>query len=403
MPHAARQITFGSVCSGIEAASMAWGPLGWRAAFLSEIEAAPRAVLAARHGAWDVGRADRADGPPLFADFTAIRVRHLRRLGVAMPDVLAGGTPCQSFSFAGKRQSLADARGNLSLAFVKLAHALDAARQHDGDTGLAVVWENVPGCLSTADNAFGCLLAAFVGADAPLCSPLERGRWSDAGMVAGPRARAAWRIFDAQYFGLAQRRRRVVLVVGFRNGPDPAAILFERAGVSGNPPARRQARQDLAGTLNARASGGGGLGTDFELGGGLIAEVAQIAIAINLRGRAGGSQMEVDDLASLRAAVGGSSRSYVQSATGSPAESDQRECRAVRRLTPVECERLQGFPDGYTLVEYPTANPKGRMMADGPRYKMLGNSWAVPLFAAIGQRLDAALRGLPLSGDIIVR
>ncbi|MBX9911226.1 MAG: DNA cytosine methyltransferase [Beijerinckiaceae bacterium] len=157
---------------------------------------------------------------------------------------------CQAFSFAGKRLSLEDARGNLTLAFAVLAHELA------GSHGLRnALWENVPGVLSTDDNAFGCFLGALVGADDALHLPSGIGRWPDAGMVAGPRARAAWRVLDAQYFGLAQRRERVFVVVDFGNGADPAAVLFEPQGLQGNSAPRREAGQVAAATVTASAGG----------------------------------------------------------------------------------------------------------------------------------------------------
>ena len=242
-----------SICSGIEAASAAVHALGWTPAGFAEIEAFPSAVLAERHGSNMPGEALSHNAPPNFGDFTRI---DLTRLGTV--DVLIGGTPCQAFSIAGRRLSLADARGNLTLSFVVLAHEL--ARSH----GLRNVWwENVPGVLSTADNAFGCFLGALVGSDAPCVSPLERGRWPDIGMVAGPAGRAAWRVLDAQYFGLAQRRRRVFVVADLGAGADPAAVLFEPQGLRGHPPARGEARQGTArdaaaGAGKRRAFGGGG-------------------------------------------------------------------------------------------------------------------------------------------------
>jgi len=247
---AVNAFSFLSVCSGIEAASAAWEPLGWRPALYSEIEDFPRRVLAFRNAAVPAQRWRRGtNGVPLWGDFTALRPRHLRRLGVALPNVLVGGTPCQAFSFAGRRKSLADARGNLTLAFARLAHALTAARTAAGLSGLIVVWENVPGVLSTPDNAFGCFLGELVGAGDALRVP-DGARWPDAGLASGPRARLAWRILDAQHFGLAQRRRRVFVVVDLGgSGIDPAAVLLEPRSLPGNPPAGVEARQDVAGMV----------------------------------------------------------------------------------------------------------------------------------------------------------
>ncbi len=174
-------LRFLSVCSGIEAASVAWHPLGWKAVAFSEIEKFPSAVL--KHHYPDV---------PNLGDFTKIDTKTLGRV-----DILAGGTPCQAFSVAGLRGGLNDERGNLTLKFVELAHELAA------NNGLRnAVWENVVGVLSDKGNAFGCFLAGLVGANAPI---KPTGRWTSAGMVSGPRGRAAWRVLDAQYFGVARK------------------------------------------------------------------------------------------------------------------------------------------------------------------------------------------------------
>lgn len=249
-------IRFGSVCSGIEAASVAWEPLGWKAAWLSEIEPFPRAVLA--HHYPDV---------PLYGDFTKLRND---AEAVADIDLLVGGTPCQAFSVAGLRQSLADDRGNLTLEFVRLADAIDDVRGERGQPGLTVVWENVPGVLSTKDNAFGCFLAALVGADAALVPPAGQ-RWTDAGMVVGPRRSAAWRVLDAQYFGLAQRRERVFVVASPRNGADPGAVLFEPEGVRRHS---APSRSEGAAVAALTANGVGTCGADDNQGqaGHLIAQ-----------------------------------------------------------------------------------------------------------------------------------
>ena len=261
-----------SVCSGIEAASVAWAPLGWKPLVLSEIEPFPREVLKVRHGAEDARFFRFGTGPLLWGDFTSIRRRFLARLGVDLADVdlLVGGTPCQAFSVAGLRQSLSDDRGNLSLEFVRLANAIDNLRRHRGKPSLFILWENVPGVLSVGDNAFGCFLGGMVGSDDPIVSPNKSG-WTDAGVVAGPKRCAAWRCLDAQHFGLAQRRKRVFMCA--RGGSDPwrcaDALLPIIDSMSWHSAPSREARQGVAGTLGARATAGGGLGTDFELGGGL--------------------------------------------------------------------------------------------------------------------------------------
>ncbi len=256
-------ITFGSVCSGIEAASVAWHPLGWRAAWLAEIEAFPCAVLA--HHYPDV---------PNLGDMTTIARRALTG-EVPAPDVFCGGTPCQAFSVAGLRNSLDDTRGNLTLKFVEIADAIDHVRVRRGEDECIVFWENVPGVLNTKDNAFGCFLAGLAGEDEPLVppgktpKPGQPWKWANAGAVYGPRRAVAWRTLDAQYFGVAQRRRRVFVVASARKGFDPAAVLFEWDGVRRDSAPNRSARE-VAPTIPARSSGGGGLGTDFDLDGGLI-------------------------------------------------------------------------------------------------------------------------------------
>lgn len=187
-------LTYLSVCDGIGAAHLAFSEQGWVCAGMSEIDESARAVLK-----WHY------PGVPLHGDF--------RKLIADPPDVgaLCGGTPCQAFSVAGKRESMADERGNLTLQFVLLANAIDALRRFAGKPGIWIMWENVPGVLSTSDNAFGCFLGALCGSGAAIHAPKERS-WPNAGVVDGPIRSAAWRVFDAQHFGLAQRRKRVFLL-----------------------------------------------------------------------------------------------------------------------------------------------------------------------------------------------
>ena len=432
--------TFGSVCSGIEAASVAWHPLGWRAAWLAEIEPFPCAVLA--HHYPEV---------PNLGDMNTIARRVLAG-EIPAPDVFCGGTPCQAFSVAGLRNSLDDVRGNLTLKFVEIADAIDHVRAGRGEDECIVFWENVPGVLSTKDNAFGCFLAGLAGEDDPLEPP--GGKWTNAGCVFGPKRAVAWRVLDAQYFGVAQRRRRVFVVASARKGFDPATVLFEFDGVRRDTAPSREARQ-TAPTIPARSTAGGGLGTDFDCDGGVItmahgqggaeigfdrgptltcnheAPIAAYGIrTANTSSNGWGIQEEVThtlDCAQGQCIAFPANLSGTQCASteelapsmGAANPTAVATAMQVRRLTPTECERLQGFPDGYTDIpwtEYQRIQKRaaktgtsfeaelkkrGKVLRgpgmpacpDGPRYKALGNSWAVPNVRWIGQRIEAMCCG----------
>lgn len=392
-------LRYGSVCSGIEAATAAWHPLGWRPAFFSETDAKARAVLSHHY-----------PGVPLHGDFTTIRKDEYGPI-----DLLVGGTPCQSFSVAGLRGGLDDDRGNLAIQYLRLADRLRPRW---------IVYENVPGLLSSKRGRdFGAILGAL--------AELGYG-W-------------AYRVLDAQYVrvdGLAravpQRRRRVFVVGHLGDWRRPAAVLFERASLSGHPPPRREAGKNPAPTLSARTRGGGRLGTDFDLDGGLTAYgggntsgLIDVATAVNAHGGPQGRldfESETFVIAfdckagaktvvaigeipgALRgagaggghAAIAFSCKDYGADATDTGATPTLRamghseshanaggqlaiaDGLAVRRLTPTECERLMGFPDGYTAVPW-----RGGTMADGPRYKLLGNSFAVNVARWIGRRIEA--------------
>ena len=433
-----------SICSGIEAASVAFEPLGWRPLAFSEIEAFPRAVL--QHHYPDT---------PLHGDFTVLKDEPW----IVDADMLCGGTPCQAFSVAGNRQSLADDRGNLTLQFVLLADAIDALRHDAGREPAWILWENVPGVLSTSDNAFGAFLGGLVGRSAPIPEPA--GGWTRAGVVDGPTRCAAWRTLDAQHFGLAQRRQRVFVLA--RGGAGRWAVADALLPIieSGrwHPAPSRPSREGVAPTISARTSGGGGLGTDFDLDGGLIPEVADTVtskwakgaevlqqgakdggncipvvmatgqagaevvsdgepsltcnhdapILMRMReGKDGGGKGPlVSEDQSLTLATGndqvlavrnggrdadmrpGRNGTTVQAGAMYTLQSEQQHAvmidMQVRRLTPVECEKLQGFPPGYTAIPW-RGKPES---PDGSRYKALGNSWAVPVVRYIGERIKA--------------
>jgi DNA (cytosine-5)-methyltransferase 1 len=355
-----------SVCSGIEAATVAWHSLGWQPLAFSEIEKFPRKILT--HHYPDV---------PLHGDFTVLREQEW----IKDADILVGGTPCQAFSVAGLRNSLDDDRGNLTLEFVRLADAIDNLQR----IGTIIVWENVPGVLSVKDNAFGCFLGALVGNDDPIVP--TGGKWTNAGMVMGPKRRAAWRVLDAQYFGVAQRRRRVFVIASARDDFDPAEVLFERKGLRRDTPPRRKSGEKITECTGTLTANGGGLnrpaGNANELDFCVPTYVAKTLTA-------GVGQRYDPETESLICGALGAWTGLSQGVQDASARHDSSPCAdrgqnmvnqsmAVRRLTPVECERLQGFPDDYTNISG---------AADGPRYKALGNSMAVPVMAWIGKRIN---------------
>lgn len=477
---------YGSVCSGIEAASKAWEPLGWKPAWFSEIEPFPSAVLA--HHWPEVSN---------LGDMTKI-ADAVRAGEVEAPDVLVGGTPCQAFSIAGLREGLSDDRGQLTLSYVELANAIDAKRRERGEPEAIIVWENVPGVLSSKDNAFGCFLAGLAGESSELQPAGEK--WTHAGCVSGPERVIAWRVLDAQFFGVAQRRRRVFVVASARKGFDPAAVLFELNSVRRDSAPRRETQKAVA-ALTARGVGTCGADDNQAQAGHLIAECANGDVSHTLKGEgfdgsedgtgrgvpvvafgggntsgnidvatactAHGVRMDFDtetfavhgtqdpdtnrelahtlgrnngqenaciafsykdngadvtsDLSpTIRA--GNHDKSHANSgqppaiciqhasigrhdAAGPQGKGYQEDVAftqdsrssadvvqygmQVRRLTPVECERLQGFPDNHTLISW-----RGKAAADcpdGPRYKAIGNSMAVPVMRWIGERIAAAL------------
>jgi DNA (cytosine-5)-methyltransferase 1 len=453
-----KDLRYGSICSGIETATVAWHPLGWEPAWFSELDAFPSEVLKHHY-----------PGVPNHGDFTQI-LRNPDHPARSVPlDLLVGGTPCQAFSVAGLRRGFDDDRGNLTLEFCRLVGLLRPRW---------VVWENVPGVLSIdGGRALGSILGAF--------RELGYG--------------FAYRILDAQHFGVPQRRRRVFLV-GHSGGDwrAPAAVLFEPEGVFGNPPKGSKTRKGASrGAATGAGADGGGVEQAFNshqdtcagtlrVGGnpptlarhsiitqGDIAGPLDASYYKGQGSRQGGerefvairrvahgeytddgtaSTLAVRDyksaadlmVASAReGAMAAETKTYRKSrraqsvddhetwvedetantlntfetgdvrttqsvvvptltAASNPSRSPQSSevtaqvadvfeaAYTVRRLTPVECERLQGFPDDYSQIPI-----KGKPAADGPRYKALGNSMAVPVMRWIGQRIakvDALLK-----------
>ena len=455
-----------SVCSGIEAATCAWHPLGWEPAAFSEIEPFPSEVL--NHHYPDV---------PNLGDMTKFEEWNLGTI-----DLLVGGTPCQSFSVAGLRKGLDDPRGNLMLTYLAIA------RKHRPRW---LVWENVPGVLSSnGGEDFASLLRGLV--------ELGYG-W-------------AYRVLDAQYVrthefprAVPQRRRRIFVVGYLGSWHRAAAVLFERHCLSGNPEPSRTKIQDIAsgiersshgdgvpetvGTLCADTHPGSYSGQDAYTGrliphpitepmvvhgtqdpiisnvafplatnqgqenavvyeyhpaDSRVREMGEVCQTMTQRWGTGGGNVPImsayrksrraqstedsetwvddgvantlnlfdqGDVRSTQAVVqtipihdqatrfsgkrgdkqDGKGNGFGVGQDGDPAptltKGDKHAVMnrlGVRRLTPLECERLQGFRDGYTAIPW-----KGKETPDGLRYKALGNSMAVNVMAWIGERIQA--------------
>lgn len=379
---------YGSICSGIEAATVAWEPLGWKAAWFSEIEAFPSAVLAER---W----------PEVvnLGDMTKIAAA-VRAGEVQAPDVMVGGTPCQAFSIAGLRNGLADARGQLTLSYVELANAIDDKRIERGEEEAIFVWENVPGVLTSHDNAFGCFLAGLAGESSEL-EP-SGGKWTHSGCVYGPQRAIAWIVKDAQYFGVAQRRKRVFVVASARKRFDPGQVLFESEGVRRDTPPSREPQSAVA-ALTARGVGTCGAddnqaqaGHLLAFGGGNTGGNIDVAACLTARGQR--IDFDVETFAVHGTQDPDTNRELAHTLGRNHGQENAiSNGMVVRRIMPVECERLQDFPDNHTLISW-----RGKEAAecpDGPRYRAIGNSMAVPVMRWLGERIAAALPVKKSAGD----
>lgn len=311
--------TVGSICSGIEAASVAWSPFGVSFKWFSEIAPFPSSVLNEKFPQIQ-NLGDMNEIPKL-----------IKGEEIDAPDLLCGGTPCQAFSYAGNQQGLNDDRGNLTLKFVDIIDVNDKIRKKHNQEPCVVFWENVEGVLSDKTNAFGCLVSTLAG----LKEVHLLKKWPSAGLLEGPKRNVAWRVLDAKYFGLPQQRRRLYVLAG---GKDfhPESILFE---VNKRVP-KQQPIFPLTITKN---------GHEYEIFR-QYSDCLYAAYGTKWNGNAAaynGSLFVVQD-------------------------------GKIRRLSPLECERLMGFPDNYTDI-------KGASRTN--RYQATGNSWAVPVVRWIGCRL----------------
>ena len=297
-------MTYLSVCSGIEATSVAWTPLGFRPIGFSEIESFPCELLKQKY-----------PNVKNYGDIT-----QYEKWNIGQFDILVGGTPCQSFSIAGKRGGTADERGALMYAYLGIVETYRPSW---------IIWENVPGVLSSNS---GYDFTSFL-----------------AGLEKCGYGWAYW-VLDAQYFGVPQRRRRVFVVGHSDNRTDLAAkVLFEPESLCGDIAAGSETQKE---TTDAIGKG------------------------VNYFRRGGNFKYHKDKkAATLRSSAASDCFDLVLA----------REKRYIRRLTPLECERLQGFLDNYTQIEW--RGKPADQCPDSLRYKAIGNSMAVPVMRWIGERI----------------
>lgn len=390
-----------SIFSGVEAATLAWEPLGWEPACFCEVDEFPSAVLRER---WpDV---------PNLGDITKVNwKRVVREHGAA--DLVVGGSPCQSFSVAGTRTGLDGASG-LMWEYVRCIREVKP---------YWILWENVPGALSSSHGEdFRCLLEALDALGYGL----------------------AWRILDAQFFGVAQRRERVYLVGRLGDVEGPCKVLFEPESLQWDTPSSREERAELAAGAGVGAEGSGGAlnpadpqskrvfspcGAAPTLSSGtgegmyiqpsvLCADPPVVAKTLKIRGGCdgGGKGPLVQEDVSATLGTGNDQTLFepvsfaanqrgelrLQGGDGDacgavPASQSGKQVQGVsdgyvvRRLTPRECERLMGMPDDWTKVPY--RGKSADECPDTPRYKAIGNSMAVNVMRWLGVRIDAINEG----------
>ena len=477
-------IRFGSVCSGVECASLASKDLGWTPAWFSEIDTFPSAVLAYHFP--DV---------PNLGDMTTIAER-IRSGEIEAPELLVGGPSCQSFSLSGLRRSLEDERGNLTLEYFRILDAIDEQRAKLGQLPAVAFYENVEGLLSTHDNAFGCFLSGLVGLDFPVNPPDGR-KFPKSGYLVGPKRSCAWRLLNSEYFGSAQSRPRIYVVASAREGFDPRKVLFELSGVRGNyKPSRKKGKtspatptagvgnydQRTRGTdpdeiarkhlvvLNDQGgsvmsvSGDGTIGTlraethahepivtetiplvDEKIGtltscdlvkmpnnqsvaNGLM--FPELTVFENHRqdaryrelsdkmmtltahmGTGGGNvpfvvekNIRLFNMQPIDSNMHNAARKIEKTPTLTATDPNPNKNQGgvciveldgnpyqlrVRKLMPVECERLQGMPDNWTKIPY--LGKSIDQCPDSPRYKAIGNAWQVDTVRWIFERLTTEL------------
>lgn len=501
-----------SLFSGIEAASAAWAKLGWTCVALAEIEPGPCSVLAARHpGVPNLGDVTKIGLCALYepAHIKSIALRypksrlaakyiHLADLmeSIGEIDLVVFGSPCQDLSVAGKRRGFTNDDGRLTRSglFYVAVHIIKWARKRGCRFAL---WENVPGAFTSSQGRdFAAVVGTLAGLDAIDVPPKG---WGYEGAIVGDEAMVEWAVLDAQWFGVAQRRRRVFALADFGDWSSRRPILLEPQGLRGDsPPSREKGStitHDVAPCLTSSGRGvergGDTRGQDpviavpvdsngqvlqpSAFGGNNTRGAITVATAVNAHGgphgrldfesetfvchpvvssldasygrlqgcsgqdlnhghshlipqmvtavrtNAGGSVMVQGDCAESLATFTDPTSQFIaygfqpriarngrgdmgdvanalNAQSGETGKGDAAPCVAighpapvtyqwrVRRLTEIECERLQGYPDNHTLVKH-----NGKWLASGPRYKAIGNSKAVPVVLWIGRQIEAAV------------
>lgn len=336
--------TFGSVCSGIEAAQLAFNSFDFKQLWSSEIAEFPSKVLDYHYPTI-----------PNVGDMTKLPELILQKKYEA-PDLFCGGTPCQAFSLAGWKNGLADKRGQLTITFIEIANAIDKIRIENKKERSIVLWENVEGALNDKTNAFGNFIAGLAGFN----EEIKATKWTKSGYLEGPERNVAWRVIDAKYFGLPQQRKRLYVLAGGKDfRPDEVLFEFDNKNII--------QEIKISNTSNKK--------NEFNLFSNNNIEENKIDKRIFYKDDV---KFEIfrEYTDCLYAAYGTKWNGNAAAYNGSlyVAQNDR-----IRRFTPLECERLMGFPDNYTLVN-------GN--SDTNRFQAIGNSWAVPVVKWIGEKID---------------
>lgn len=343
------KLSFGSVCSGIEASQLAFAPYGFEQLWSSEIAEFPSKVLD-YHYPTIPNLGDMVGLPDLILNGKA-----------EAPDLFCGGTPCQAFSLAGWKNGLQDKRGQLTMTFIEIANAIDKVRLGKKKNNSIILWENVEGVLNDKTNAFGNFIAGLAGFD----DEIKVSKWNKSGYLEGPNRNVAWRVIDAKYFGLAQQRKRLYVLAG---GKDfrPDQVLFEFAS------------QNILKKLKSAKQENSNIDS-FNL---FSQNITPKEITEGKVFYKEGSKFEIfrEYTDCLYSAYGTKWNGNAAAYNGSLfiAQNDR-----IRRFTPLECERLMGFPDNYTFVN-------GH--SDTNRFQAVGNSWAVPVVKWLGKRINYFLQ-----------